>query len=1050
MKKAPIPKNEAERLRTLIDYKVLDTLQEEHFDEITKTAALICNCKIALVSLIDSERQWFKSRFGLEAAETPRDISYCGHAIMDDETLVIEDAYEDERFCDNPLLLNEPHVRFYAGTPLIAPNGHRIGTLCVIDSEKKSLNQEQLLLMKTLSKQVINYLELSKKAYDAKARLSEIKAYKEGLDSLASISHTDALGNITEVNDKFVEISGYKREELIGQNHRIINSGHHPKQYFDDLWQTITQGKVWHGEIRNKTKDGELYWVDTSIIPLTDANGEIIEFLSFRYDITKKKEAEILNQKIQKLSKIGGWTLNTQTMESHWTEETYRIHDIDDDKRFTAQQGINFYIEKDRPRIEALVQRCINEGVPFQGDFQIISAKGIKKTVHSKGYPELNSDGEVIRLIGTFQDISDQKELEAELKLKNHELEEAQMLSKTGSWSYHLANQEIRWSEQMYSIFPHDIEEGEPNFEEHRATIHDDDVENWEKTVTRALSDGKPYTITFRTHKKENPNQIVWVEAHGQGILGEDGEIAYLSGTCQDITEKINRDKEYALILESNNIGVWGYDPINNILHWNSSMYNLYKVDPSEFSGAFDAWFKTLHESSKESAPAEFKKAVEGDGNFYSTFKIVDGNGEVKDISARAIIDRDSTGAATYVTGVNWDRTNEQRALEEAKQATKAKSDFLANMSHEIRTPMNGIFGLIQMLQDSKLNVEQRSMLSMMSSCSDSLVNILNDILDISKIDAGQMELEEIDFDLYSLIEEVVFLLNSRAEQNKNKIVIEIEEDEPRCFKGDPTRIRQIITNYISNAIKFTNNGLITVGYEQNSDEGITLFVKDTGIGIPIETQGKLFNAFTQADSSTTRKYGGTGLGLVICSKLAELMNGKTGFESKEGEGSTFFFEAPLKKGEKNLSSLKNIKVRKKTVQSSELKILLAEDNEINQMVAKKLLAKLGYQCEISVNGAEVLKTIQKRGVHYYSLILMDMQMPIMDGIEATQSILKEYGEDAPPIIALTANAFDSDRTKCLNAGMKDFLSKPLRKSALQKILLDYLPSKNVSNQETS
>lgn len=430
MIKAPIPDNEKERLKTLYSFEVLGTLPEKHFDEITKTAALICKCKIALISLVDSERQWFKSKQGLDATETPRDISYCGHAIMDDDLMIVEDAGKDERFCDNPLLLNAPHVRFYAGAPLVTPNGHRIGTLCVIDSKPRTLSEEQKILLKTLSKQVVNYLELAKIKVKRISELREIETYKKGLDAHAIIARTDKSGRITYVNDKFCELSKYSTDELIGHDHRIIDSGYHPDDFFAQILNSISKDNTWRGEIRHRAKDGRLFWVDTTIVPLKDEKGEINEYMYFRYDITSKKEKDYLLGEAQKIAKIGGWTFNTETEELTWTDETYRIVEIEIGSPSILLEAINLYAEHDRPRIKRYINDCIEKGISFESDFELYTAKGNKKWVHVKGEPEFRSSGKVIRVIGTFQDVTERiLAEEAYIIQKNSALHNAKLAS---------------------------------------------------------------------------------------------------------------------------------------------------------------------------------------------------------------------------------------------------------------------------------------------------------------------------------------------------------------------------------------------------------------------------------------------------------------------------------------------------------------------------------------------------------------------------------------------------------------------------------------------
>ncbi|NCN41229.1 PAS domain S-box protein, partial [bacterium] len=422
MIKALIPEHEEERLKTLNEYDVFDDTQDLQLDEITKIAALVCRCEIALVSLVDRDRQRFKSRQGLEVTSTPRDISFCAHAIMGDELFIVEDAEKDERFFDNPLFLEWPHVRFYAGAPLIAPNGHRIGTLCVIDSEVKALDDSQKLLLKTLSNQVINVLELRKKNQENDRKKAELENYNSGLDFHTIISKINTKGELTSVTNKFCEISKYSKKELIGKNHRILDSQFHPREFFAKMWETLSSGQSWHGEVRNKAKDGSLYWVDCTMIPIKNLKGEIFEYMAFEYDITSKKEAEDLSKETQSIAKVGGWNLNIQTFETKWSEETYRIHEIEIGSQTNAEDGINFYAEHERPRIKEMIANCIKKGTPFESDFEFISAKGNKKWVHSKGVPERDAHGNIINVRGIFQDITHKKSREIELKNTENKL----------------------------------------------------------------------------------------------------------------------------------------------------------------------------------------------------------------------------------------------------------------------------------------------------------------------------------------------------------------------------------------------------------------------------------------------------------------------------------------------------------------------------------------------------------------------------------------------------------------------------------------------------
>lgn len=415
----------------------------------------------------------------------------------------------------------------------------------------------------------------------------------------------------------------------------------------------------------------------------------------------------------------------------------------------------------------------------------------------------------------------------------------------------------------------------------------------------------------------------------------------------------------------------------------------------------------------------------------------------------QALID-DLTQAGVKLENMNKELTDEieyvkrmenelKLAKEKAEEMSRAKGEFLANMSHEIRTPMNGVIGTLQLLSDTRLERAQKEYVETACKSANSLLAILNDILDLSKIEAGKLNIELIPLDVREIVDEIVTLHSMTAEEKAIRIFADIDPGLPAVLTGDPTRIRQILANLVSNALKFTEKGHVLVRVKvvarDNDSVDVRMEVEDTGIGIEAHVKNELFNEFTQADGSTTRKYGGTGLGLAIVKQLVEMMHGEFGVDSTPGLGSTFWFQIPL-----DISAEQTLPVSADDVQSLPAKldghVLLVEDNPINQMIAQKMLEKIGLESTLASDGRQALDRLAQGS---FDAVLMDCQMPVMDGFEATRRIREQDVSLKLPIVAMTANVMEGDREKCIEAGMNDYIGKPVIEAELKKVLLRWL-----------
>ena len=508
---------------------------------------------------------------------------------------------------------------------------------------------------------------------------------------------------------------------------------------------------------------------------------------------------------------------------------------------------------------------------------------------------------------------------------------------------------------------------------------------------------------------------------------------------------------------ESAQLGSWEWDTTTHELTWSDELYRIYNLDRGTFRPSFETYGDLIHPDDHGWVMENVDRALHERGFFNHDHRIIRADGVERVIQARGRMVLDHAGNSLKFVGTSQDVTERKeieaellRAKDAAEMATRSKSEFLANMSHEIRTPMNGVIGMTGLLLDSRLTPQQRDFAQTIRASGEALMSIINNILDFSKIEAGRTELELLDLDLPHVLRGTVSLLQSQATAKGLQLRATIDADVPNNLRGDAGRLRQVLINLIGNAIKFTAAGDVDVRVslerETERDARLLIRITDTGIAITPEAQTRLFRPFEQADGSTTRRYGGTGLGLAICKALVTNMGGEIGVESVAEVGSTFWFTARLPKQAKRTEKLVTRPAPRPDVSPDDpataaarlaSRVLIAEDNAVNQKVALAQLHRLGYaSADVVANGLEVLEAL---ALIPYDIVLMDCQMPELDGYKTTR-LIREGSGYQPYIIAMTANAMQGDRELCLAAGMNSYVSKPVRTAALEAALATVRP----------
>jgi PAS domain S-box-containing protein len=757
------------------------------------------------------------------------------------------------------------------------------------------------------------------------------------------------------------------------------------------------------------------------------------------------------------MAHLGNWEVNLETRAVTCSDEVYQIFDFDPGQKPDFDTLISRIHPQDRIYRRSLVEEALQKNQKYQVEYRILLPGNRVKHISVHGYPVLNAAGKAVGLNGTVQDISDR--ISTQIALKASEKRYLMLLETMTEGVLHADKDHtiIYANKSFCEMMGYDKMEviGQPFFR------FAPDASTIDLLKQKNLLRLQHITDQYEIQLKKKDGSLVYFLIGASPLQNEHGEVTGSLGTFTDITERKNMEealksseKRFRTLFEDAQGFLCTHALDGTILSINKAAADMVGLKPAALQQT------NFRQMLAADADAEFDQYLRTTGQQKQAtgiFRVVNQSRNTFHYLVYRNILYQETGKEPYVIVSAQDITDRISMEEQLRQAktvaensVKVKEQFLANISHEIRTPMNAIIGLTGVLQKMMVEEEEKSYLEAIQSSADKLLIIINDILDFSKIEAGKIEFERTVFNPRRVLQESLHLFEATASESNNRLKVIIDTEVPELVIGDPGKLSQILNNLLSNAIKFTHNGLIRVFLEMVTQQEDTcqleFQVHDTGIGIPEEKLQTVFESFTQGSSDTTRKYGGTGLGLTITKKLIELQGGTISVTSQPNQGSTFSFTLSYKKRpEQGQSPPLPTELPLVNPQDlGHLKILLAEDNTINQVLIKKVVTDWGYELHTAANGLQALALFRQ---NRYDVILMDMQMPEMDGYE-TMAVIRQSPapESATPIIALTAHASKQEAEKCLQAGADLYVSKPFKPEKLLADIAGLLQKKPALN----
>ena len=867
--------------------------------------------------------------------------------------------------------------------------------------------------------------------------LYELEREHQALDAHAIVSVSNVRGEIIEANERFCEISGYTREELIGQNHRIVKSDTHPPEFYREMWRTIVQGKIWHGVVCNRRKDGSLYWVESTIVPFVDKSGKPYQYVSIRTDITQVMRVEERLRRGQIFANIGTWEWNIRTGELFWSERIASLFGYEAGALETSYENFLKVVHpEDRQAVIDAVNAAVERDEPYEIEHRVVWPDGSVRWLLERGAVIRDAQGAPLQMLGVVQDIHDRKTAELALQKNEKALREAQAIAHMGSWLANMQTGGLQWSDEIFRIFGYPPGSFEPSVERFVAAVHPDDQAKVRESEVRAEQTGVHDVV----HRIVRPDGTIrHVHERARVERDEAGAVVRMRGTVQDVTERVEAEQalreseeRLAFAVEGAGDGIWDWDIPSGAMKLSGHYEEMLGYAKGELAPTIEAWQESVHPEDIHRVGENLKAYLDGDIPSYKVeLRLRCKNGEYKWVLCRGtLVASDGHGKPIRMAGIHTDISERKQVeddliqtREEAERANQAKSAFLSSMSHELRTPMNAIIGFAQILEAEDLTEDQQDSVHEIRKAGQHLLGLINEVLDLSKVESGHINLSLESVALPALVDECRSLIQPLASRRGVDLVM---PDLPDLHvRADRVRLKQVLINLLSNAIKYNRpQGQVRL-YAQQAKPGevLRMLVSDTGFGIPQDKLDELFKPFSRLGAQNS-EVEGTGIGLTITKRLVELMGGEIGVESVEGQGATFWIDLPEETPEHVQLAPAGEVVDEGAPAEHHACVLYIEDNPTNIKLVSQILA---YKKNILLKTAHTPQLgLELALAKAPDLILLDINMPGLDGYQVLSVLKAEPTLRPVPVLALTANAMPGDVERGLKAGFDAYLTKPL------------------------